>query len=71
MELLFFFFPDYSARKVISLKFLSTGIKSLPVERNLPMSKDAIFYFIPVIVQEISEEWQIGKHCCVGKSFDC
>jgi transposase-like protein len=26
---------------------------------------------VSAILMEISEEWQIGKHCCVGKSFDC
>ncbi len=26
---------------------------------------------ISAILMEISEEWQIGKHYCAGKSFDC
>ena len=26
---------------------------------------------ISALLMEISEEWQIGKHYCVGKSFDC
>jgi putative transposase len=26
---------------------------------------------ISALLMEISEEWQIGKHYCIGKSFDC
>jgi putative transposase len=26
---------------------------------------------VSALLMEISEEWQIGKHYCVGKSFDC
>jgi hypothetical protein len=31
---------------------------------------DPVFTSTLTLLMEISEEWQIGKHYCAGKSFD-
>ncbi len=70
----FFDFPlehRKSIRTTNSLERINKEIRRRTRVVGVFPNEDSCLRLISALLMEISEEWQIGKHYCAGKSFNC
>ena len=60
-----------SVRTTNSLERVNKEIRRRTRVVGVFPNEESCLRLISALLMEISEEWQIGKHYCAGKSFDC
>jgi len=60
-----------SIRTTNSLEWINREIRRRTRVVGVFPNEASCLRLISALLMEISEEWQIGKHYCIGKSFDC